>query len=177
MAKTPRAKTAAIVSVPQSREEANEAIFRIGDLERRISEMDIGLKDALAKVKDEFERLAAPLVQERAQITEGLCAWAEAHRAELTQGGRTKTVSFPAGEISWMTQRPSIGRITAPEAVISWMKANGLDRFVRVIEEINRAALLDDPDTAASIPGIKIGGGHEAFSVKPFSPQGLEAAS
>lgn len=172
-----KAKTVAIVAVPQNRAEANDAIFEIGDLDRRIAEMDIALKDELARVKAAHELAAAPLAERKQQLTDGLCAFAEAHRAELTQGGKTKTVAFPAGEISWMQQRPSIGPIRSMETVIAWLKAHGYERFVRVSEEVNRLAMLEEPDEAVKVPGVRIGGGHEVFAVKPFTPKGLEAAS
>lgn len=173
-----RHKTVAQATVPQSREEANAAIFEVGDLDRQLQLLDTGLQDALAKVKQSFELQAEPLAQRRDALIRGLEAYAAANRASLTENGKVKFASFPAGKLSWRLRPSSVGPIRAPEAIIAWLKENGLSRFIRVKEEVNKEALLAESDMARDfIPGIRIASGGEDFSVEPFTPDGLECVA
>ena len=44
----------------------------------------------------------------------------------------------------------------------------GLDRFIRTKQEINKEALLNEPEVAKGIAGITIKTGVEDFVIKPF---------
>jgi phage host-nuclease inhibitor protein Gam len=162
--------------VPQNKDEASAAIAEIGRLDRRLQRLDADCKDALAKVKEEFEAKAAPIADERTALTEGLKIYCEGHRDELTNGGKTKTVSFPAGSASWRLRPPSVTLRNA-EALIALLKERGLKQLIRVKEEINKEAILAEPATVEGIKGISIGSAGEDFTVEPFAPEGLEAAS
>jgi phage host-nuclease inhibitor protein Gam len=163
--------------VPQTRDEASEAIAEIGRIEREVQRIDADLKDRLAEVKAEFEALAQPLKERREALKEGLLVFCEGRRDELTQGGRTKTVVFAAGKVSWKLRPPSVGPIRDAEGVLAALRAAGLTRFIRVKEEVNKEAILDDPGSVAGIPGLKVGSGGEDFTVEPFAPEGIEEAA
>ena len=167
----------AATPTPQNLDQANDAIFRIGDYDRQIAFLDIGLKDALAKVKESFEKQSQPLAKLREMEVSGVVTWCEAHRAFLTQNGKIKTASFPAGKVSWRLRPPSCKLPREQSGMITWLKDHGLNRFIRVIEEVSKEALLAEPEAASNIPGVKIGSEGEDIIVEPFTPQGLEAAS
>ncbi|EKP1795399.1 host-nuclease inhibitor Gam family protein, partial [Escherichia coli] len=44
----------------------------------------------------------------------------------------------------------------------------GLERFIRVKEEINKDAILNEKDAVKNIPGITIKSDIEDFSIIPF---------
>lgn len=167
MAKTKRQKTAATaVPVPQSRAEAEAALAEIGERRRELTLIGAVMNDEIARIKEIREKEAEPHRRRIEALTEGLETWAAAHRDELTRGGRTKTVALGTGRIKW--------RVTPPRAVIRGvtrvivaLKAAGLTRFLRIKEDIDREALLAEPDAVAGIKGITIEQ-REEFVVEPF---------
>ncbi|MEC9342674.1 MAG: host-nuclease inhibitor Gam family protein, partial [Pseudomonadota bacterium] len=61
--------------------------------------------------------------------------------------------------------------VRGQDAVIEALRAIGLGRFIRIKEEVNREALLAEPDVARSVAGISIGSEGEDFVVEPFEEE------
>lgn len=171
-----KAKTkGANLPVPQSREDAAEALRRIGELNRDVARIELDLSDEVAALKQNAEDKAEPMRQQSAALTEGLKVWAEANREALT-GGKTKTADLGTGKISWRF-RPASVRISRADAVIETLKKLGLGRFIRTKEEPNREAMLADPDTARAVAGVSIGSEGEDFIVEPFEAELAKSAA
>lgn len=153
-------------AVPQNRDDANCAVAEIGTAMREIARIEAEMNDLLAKIKDEYETYAAPSRERIRTLTHGVQIWAEANRDELTQHGKVKTHDLPAGQVLWRTRPPSV-RVTGAEAVLDLLRRMHLDRFIRRKEEINREAILNEPDSVAHVPGITISQA-EDFVVVPF---------
>lgn len=168
-----RMKTPAeTVAVPATLSEANVFVARIGAAQQELDAIQAGLDAAAARVKAEHEALARPLRADIAALTRGVQVWAEAHRGELTQDGRVKTVKLPSGEIAWRTRPPSV-RLSGIAAVIEAIRERGLHGFLRVRAEVNKEAMLAEPELAVSVPGVTIGSAGEEFIV---TPAGMELA-
>lgn len=165
-------QSAALVSVPQSRAEANQFIHKIGDLQRERARIEAAMNDRLAQVKSEFSGQAEGLGHEIAAFMEGIRIWAEANRLALTEKGEKKTVKLAAGEISWRNRPPKVS-LRNIASVLASCKSLGLLQFVRIREEPDKAAMLANPDQAAAIAGVKIASMGEDFIIKPFET-GLE---
>ncbi len=160
------------VRLPASRDEVNDLIGQIAAFQNTIAEIERRSAERVAAVQKEAADEIAPLknrLQERVREVAAFCA---ANRETLTQGGRVKTVRFPAGEVSWrMTAgkvvlkgvRDVLGRIKTLAAENAAFAA-----FLRVKEEIDKEAMLKDPERAALIQGVTIQRG-EVFSIKPLS--------
>lgn len=172
--KTRIKSAAAAVNVPQSREMAAAAIANIGALNRQLARTEANMNDELAEVKARWEEAADPLRQQVAALTQGLQTWAEANRATLTQNGKVKTAALPTGEVLWRLRPPSV-RITGAEAVLDALRRLGLKRFIREKEEVNKDAILNEPEAVAHVPGIAISQG-EDFVVVPFEAELTEVA-
>ncbi len=165
--KTKRVKTAAAaVAVPQSRDQAAEMVAEIGKSNRELARLEADMNDALAQVKKAFEEKAEPIRKRINEKTHGVQTWAEANRDLLTHGGKVKTAALTTGQLCWRTRPPSV-RVTGAESVIVALRKLGLGRFVRVIDEVNKAAILNEPAAVATVPGISISQG-EDFVVEPF---------
>jgi len=54
------------------------------------------------------------------------------------------------------------------EAIIEGCKVAGLEKFIRVKEEINKDAMLAEPDQAMKVPGVTIKSGGEDFIIEPL---------
>lgn len=154
--------------VPQDDSEAREAIREIGDLNREVVRLEAEMNDRIAALQEEFGALVEPL-RERAQAKiDGLRTFAEANRIRLTRGGKVKFHRFATGEISWRT-RPARVTIRGKDAVIEAIKAARLGKkFLRVKEDINKEAMLEDRATASAIKGVTIGSDGEDFLVEPY---------
>lgn len=166
MAKRSKIKAPAL-PVPQTRDEAAEAIRRIGELQRDIEALQVGCKDEMADLNDRYARRITPRRDEIARLTDGLRVWAEARRRELTGDGRTKTARLATGEVSWRVRPPRVVA-RAVETVLSAIRERSLIQFLRVKEELDKEAMLAEPDLARTIPGVTIASEGEDFVVTPY---------
>ncbi len=169
-----RIKTPAVsVAVPQNREQAALAIAEIGTMNRELARLTADMNDELARVKERYEQGAEPKRLRIEALTEGIKTWAEANRDVLTQGGKVKTAALTSGEILWRL-RPASVRVTGAEAVLDLLRRMGLSRFIRTKEEVNKEAILNEPEAVAAVPGISIQQG-EDFVVSPFETELAES--
>lgn len=165
-----RIKTEAIDhDVPQSPVELNAAIYEIGVLQRKREVITAAMNDELATVRARFEAMAKPHADHLAALTRGVATYCEAHRDVLTNGGKTKTARFAAGEVSWRMRPPSVA-LRGAHAVIAALKKAGLDRFLRVKIEVDKEAVLADPAAVAKVKGLSISQ-REDFVIKPDSTE------
>ncbi|ATE60140.1 host-nuclease inhibitor protein Gam [Thauera sinica] len=149
MAAPRKAKTAAAqIPVPQTRDQVAAHIREIGERQRELARIQSDMNDELAHVKEKWETVAAPHAQRIDALTQGVQIWSEANRDTLTQGGKTKTAAFATGEVSWRIRPPSV-RITGAEAVLDALRRLGLDRFIREKSEVNKEAILNEPEAKA----------------------------
>ncbi|EHV66253.1 bacteriophage Mu Gam like family protein [Escherichia coli DEC6C] len=70
--------------------------------------------------------------------------------------------------MSWRLEKPSCSVSRDVEGVIEMLRRMGLERFIRTKEEVNKQAILAEPDAVKGIAGIKVNKGAESFSVEPF---------
>ena len=155
------------VAAPQSREEAARYIREIGEANRAVARLEADMNDLVAAIKDEAERQAAPLAAYARDLTEGLRMWCEANRQALTDGGKRKNADFGTGKIEWRLSPPKVTIRGGVEAAIAAIKRLGLP-FLRMSEEIDKEAMLREPDQARLVPGVSIGSAGEIFAVEPF---------
>lgn len=162
-----KAKTkGANTPVPQSKEEAQRFVREIGEANRQIARIQADMNDRIAKLKERGELDAAPLADLVKAMTEGLRTWSEANRAMLTDGGKRKWADLGTGKIEWRLAPPKV-TIRGVEAALAAIKTMGLP-FLRVKEEIDKEAMLREPEKARFVPGVTIGSEGENFSVEPF---------
>lgn len=174
MSKPARLKKPAVaVAVPGNAADASNAIARIGIEQRELARIEAAMNDELAVIKERWEAQAEPHRKAIADTSQGVQIWCEAHRGELLKGD-AKTATFPAGEVQWRVRPPSC-RVTGAEAVLDLLRRLGLGRFIRSKEEINKEAILNEPEAVTGVPGIRIEQG-EDFVIKPFEAPLTEAA-
>jgi phage host-nuclease inhibitor protein Gam len=154
-----------VVPVPATLEEAAEFVSRIGKEQREIIRVQTELNEKVEKLK--AGAMAKSKIHETntSQLVEGLFAYAEAHRDELTDGGKRKTVEVPTGLFGWRLTPPAVS-LRNVEKVLELLKSLSLFRFIRKKEEIDKEAMLKDPDIAKAVKGVTISQ-REEFIVKP----------
>lgn len=151
---------------PRDLAEAETFLARLGEIERDRALAQAALDETVAKAQEGAGIKLAPLNAEADELTRGLQLWAEANRAKLTNEGRTKTVRLASGEIAWRTRPPSV-RLSKVEMVIEAIKRLGKVQFLRTKEEVNKEAMLAEPDVARTIAGVTIASEGEDFVVTP----------
>jgi phage host-nuclease inhibitor protein Gam len=165
---TSRIKTAAIPA-PRTREEAEALLAAIGRAQREVVRIEANLNDAVESMRAQAAAEAAPHNEQIEQSFAALHAWAEAHRDELCPRG-TKTARLASGELSWRQRPPSV-RVTGAERVIEALRRLGLSRLIRTREEVDKEAILAEPEAVRGVRGITVVTGVEDFVAKPYETE------
>ncbi len=165
-----RLKNKAQIYVPQSKDEIAVYIRNIGDTQRNMLREQAEMNDAIANVTARYQPRLEELGEELKILQGGVQSYCEAHRDELTGDGKTKTANLITGEVQWRQRPPSVG-VRGAESVIEALKGFGLSRFVRTKEEINKEAILNEPDAVKGVAGITVVTGVEDFVITPFEQE------
>ncbi|MDR1351477.1 MAG: host-nuclease inhibitor Gam family protein [Zoogloeaceae bacterium] len=165
MPKTRTKKTAAPY-VCQSRQETMDAIKTLGDAQRELIRIETKINDAIAEITSQHKGEVDALKMRIEELIEGVHWWCEANRSALCAGGG-KSANLITGEVAWR-KRPASVTVRGVDKVLAYLNANGLKRFVRTKEEINKEAILAEPKSIICIPGLTLVQGVEDFSVTPF---------
>lgn len=172
MAKTSNKRIkAATLEVPQSREETQSWIKALGDVQREHTRAVAAMNDEIATITERHKAAINALAGRAKELQTGIQSWCEANRTELTAKG--KTANLITGEVSWRLRPPSI-RIRSQEAALEALRTLGLTRFVRVKEEVNKDAMLAEPDIAATVAGVTVVKGVEDFVITPHEVEGVQ---
>lgn len=156
------------IPTPASLAEAEELLAEIGRKQREVQRIEAAMSDRMAEIKAASEAEAGPLTESIEAGFASLQAWAEAHRSTLLERDR-KTVRIATGELGWRTTPPSV-RVTGAKAVLTALRALGLDRFIRTKEELDKEAIRREPEAIAHVKGVSLVQ-QEEFWVKPFESQ------
>lgn len=170
MAKPARLKAKAQTNVPQNKGEAAADIKHIGDLQRQLARAQAEMNDAIAHITARYQPTLEAIGDQIKQLQYGVQAYCEANRAELTSEGKTKTANLITGEVQWRQRPPSVS-VRGADAVIEALKRLGLGKFVRTKEEINKEAILNEPEAVKGVAGISVVTGVEDFVITPFEQE------
>jgi phage host-nuclease inhibitor protein Gam len=154
-----------VVAVPKDQNEANKLIAKIGINQRKIEVINQRINERIERIKSEIAEQMKDLSDEITDDVEGLFAYAEANRDDLTDGGRTKTVKLPNGELAWRTTPPAVS-IRGSQTVLATFEKLGLQQFIREKKEVDKEAILRERELIEGIKGISISQ-KEEFVVKP----------
>lgn len=166
MATRIKLKTPAATAVPQSKGDCASYIKTLGDVQRQFERSRAEMNDAIAHITQKFAPVLEAQTAQMIALQTGIQTWCEANHATLCEGGG-KTAQLITGEVSWRQRPPSV-TIRGAGAVIETLLRMRLERFVRVKQEPNKEAMLNEPDAVRGIAGITIVSGVEDFIVVPF---------
>ncbi len=154
-----------VIAVPKSLDEAAEFLAQIGEEQRATDKIRSDINTKVEKLKAKAMADVKPYQEKISQLVEGLFAYAEAHRNELTDGGKRKTVEVPTGTFGWR-MTPSAVSLRDVESILKSLKSLGLERFIRTKEEVDKEAMLKEPDVASTVKGVSVSQ-REEFIAKP----------
>lgn len=170
MAKPTRIKTKAQIYVPQSKVEAANDISTIGDTQRDLLRTQADMNDEIAEITARYQPTLEALGERLKTLQNGVQSFCEAHRDELTNSGKVKTANLITGEVQWRKRPPSVS-VRGAESVIEALKGFGLGRFVRTKEEVNKEAILNEPEAVKGVAGITVVTDVEDFVITPFEQE------
>jgi phage host-nuclease inhibitor protein Gam len=163
---------ATAVAVPQSRTDCAAHIRALGDAQREFERQRGAMNDAIAAITQQHQPQLEVLSERITALQQGIQTWCEANRAALCgEGDRLgKTANLVTGEVAWRQRPPSVA-VRGADAVLDTLRRLGLGRFVRSRDEVNKEAILAEPDAVRGVPGITIVTGVEDFAITPFEAQ------
>jgi len=164
MAPTRRVK---IPTVPifSSKAEADLALARIGELQRQRIGIMTEAEARISELNEEARQATAPIDTEIDDLVKNLAHYAEYNRADLTENGKTKTVTFTHGTLQWRLTPVAI-TVKSVDEVLARLRALDLTRFIRTKYEVNKEAMGAEPEVAVSVEGVSFSR-HEDFVVTP----------
>ena len=167
-----RIKSKTLAAVPQSKDDCAASIRTIGDLQREFERHRGAMNAQIAAITQEHQPILSDLSARIEALQAGVQAWCEAHRVDLCGEADKlgKTANLVTGEVSWRIRPPSVA-IRGADSVLETLLRMGLGRFVRVKNEPNKEAMLNEPDAVRGIAGITIVSGQEDFVITPFEQQ------
>jgi phage host-nuclease inhibitor protein Gam len=171
--KTTRLKQPAVTHTsPTTNDECATYINQIGVFARQISVLQAAMNDEIAVITDSYTGQFSPLQDQLKNLQQGVQLYCEANRDDLTHEGKTKTATFITGSVQWRQRPPSVG-VRGADSVIEALKNFNLHRFIRIKEEINKDAILNEPAAVAGVAGITLSTGKEDFVITPFEQEAV----
>jgi len=165
-----RIKAKAAAYAPQTRDDTIADIKKLGDVQRDLTRKQADMNDEIAEITKRHSARIEALNDQVTTLQKGIQTWCEANRAALTEGNKVKTANLITGEVQWR-QRPPSCKVRNEEGVIETLERLDLGRFVRVKKEVNREAILQEPDAARGVAGLTIITGVEDFAITPFEQE------
>ena len=157
------------LQLPTSIEEVDKLVADIGELQREMATLEFAMNQQIEALKAHFGPkvdLLSEAIKDKLQAIE---AYAASNRVELTQDGKTKTVKLRSGTLSWRFT-PRAVTVRGVQQVIERLKELGLHQYLRVKTEIDKQAILANPEKALAVEGIKLTR-REEFVVTPSYTQ------
>lgn len=126
--------------VPRTIAQANILLGELGNTQDEITIIEKELKEKITLLKSEAEKKLQPLMVKRDAQINAMFAFADPRKAILTKEVRSVTLS--SGVFGWRMTTPRVETDRSDEEVIALLKRTKNAEFIRIIEEVDRQALL-----------------------------------
>lgn len=147
------------VVVIETRDDADRALQRLGELARCIESMEQDAEDSINAIRqalvEESENARKALVLNEAALK----AWAK--RDVKTWAGKTLDLVF--GSMSFRTPPPSIKLLLEAETIVERLRARRMTTCIRVKEEVDKEALENYSDEVIEAVGCERKQGKDKF--------------
>lgn len=140
-------------SVPSSLNQADALLAKIGRTQNAINEIEENLQAKINALKAEAEKKLRPLNLERTSDIDALFAFANSRKARLTREARS--VVLENGVFGWRWTTPRVETSGSDRETIAWLKETGNEKFVRIVEEVDRQALLAEKPVILGISYVQ----------------------
>lgn len=152
-----------LTAVPASIIEAASYLVSLGEKQRQINRIKRDASERVKAINAEAEGRISAIKKERDVFFTALYAFAVSKKEELTQ--RNRSVATASGRFGWRWTPPSVllAKGKSEEEIITLLESSDMEKYVRVLKEIDREALLRD---RPSVPGVEYTQ-REEFFAKP----------
>ena len=141
---------------------AEELLKEIGEIQREIQKIDVDAQKKIKRIRNELKKKTKRMQRMiRGRMLKLFVIF-------ISRPDRTKkTLKFVNGKISSFLTPPAV-RVSSIKNVLKILKLKNFSKFIRtvVIEEIDKEAILMDPETVKDVRGISITQ-KERFEVMP----------
>ncbi len=144
-----------VIHVPKTLEQATKFLGYLGEEQRSVDLIQTKLNADVEELKTKAIQDAEKHQAKINQLMEGLFAFAESHRDQLTENSKRKTIETPKGTFGWRITPPAVS-LRNVKGIIEMLKSLNLEQFIRVKEQVNKEAMLKEPELACSINGVSI---------------------
>ncbi len=134
---------------PKDREGAEELLQIITEAQTEIFRLNNIRQARVSEINREFASQTRPIDRYIHRVVSALHAF----HLESGSGGLMRT---RYGFVGIRTNPPHVSIRFKLKTVIRQLKEAGLDRFVRVTEDVNKRAILDEPEAVKGIRGITV---------------------
>jgi phage host-nuclease inhibitor protein Gam len=155
--------------VPQDMQSAAQCERDLGKALTNIAERRLMLDQEIKKLLDKHSPAIEFYTSNALRYAKALHEYAAKNRRALTDQDKNKTVELMgAGTVRWYDTPPaiSLSKETTVDELVGELEALGLARFVRIVKELDKEALLREPEVADSIKGISVAK-DEKFVIQP----------
>lgn len=151
-----------------SPEDVEIALRSLGDTLRGIEKITQKRDTRTARIQEQFETEYAPLAYRSRDIARKILRYAEAHRGELTRAHARKFAAFIQGKVRWQQSSRLDVAVDAAQIIAALKAQNLYEKFVRVSEDLDRQALLQERNRASwkEIEGLAVHE-RELFYIEP----------
>jgi len=180
MAKAKQQPTETIVIYEYRQEDLSKAIAEIARLNTEIQEAENKANETISNIQTVLAGLIEPYKQEIKKISLSIKKYTDTNRERLFKDGE-KTIKLETGDISYRSAGKSVGVNSSAKLITSILEQNNLievrDKFVKKMDkvflrtklELNKDAILDNPETAKAVTGVEVVDGEESFYIKPYA--------
>lgn len=155
--------------VPQDLDQVAESIRKIGEKQGKIEQIENELEQEVQELTKKARGEVAIIEDGVLALLNGLSAFAESRRINLTQ--KSKTTRLPTGSFGWRTIQLSID-IKKEQAVAAILEEMGFSSAIRRKPEVKKTGLKQllakHREEIEGIDGIVINDPRESFWVKPL---------
>lgn len=143
-------------------DQIEDALHRIAELERGISEADNKAQEIINKATAEAENTSRSMIAEREELIEKIKAYSDVHREEVYADGK-KSREFTNGTIGY---RQSPDSIEVSKETAELLEKAGFSHCIKIKKEPVKAALKGFSDEQLAQFGCNRITGQESFYVK-----------
>lgn len=145
---------------------------QLGGMQRRMEAIVAQSENRIAAIQETTDTALAPIRAAADELEKSLRGFAEKHRERLC-GKDKKTARLATGEFIWRQNPKKVG-IRGADAVLAALKSLKLSRFIRTKQEVDKEAILKDPDAVKGVKGITVTS-TETLEIKPFALKDTDA--
>lgn len=180
MAKAKDKPVETIVVYEYTQEDLNQAIAEIANWTRQITESEDLANKRILAIQESLAAEIEPMKKEIKKISLSMKKFVDANREKLFKDD-VKTIKLETGDISYRSAGKSVASNSSKKLIDNILEINNLtdvrNKFVKKMDkvfirtklELNKDAILQDPDKAKTITGVEVAEGEESFYIKPYA--------